>query len=59
MVNGWAMTNENCLAQRRRQMILGTYLQYEKPYLGCGVLTELDCEKKGWAYYEQILEPVS
>ena len=23
------------------------YLQYEKSFLGCGVLTELDCEKKG------------
>ena len=47
VVNGWAMTNENCLAQRRRQMNLGTYLQYEKSFLGCGLCAGLDCETNG------------
>ena len=43
-------------AQKRRQMSLGTYLQYEKSILGYGLGWTV--KKKVWADYEQFLRPV-
>ena len=44
-------------SQIRKQMRLGTYLYYEKTILGSGLWAGLDCEKKVWADYEQLLRP--